>query len=140
MEFLRLGQPDETFTVKDSELPGVERGASGVSYTLRPLSTARYFEMVDGLSEKKWDRRLNRMEKIAPTPEVIHAAAFEYVLMDWSGVHDFHGQPLPCSDGNKRLLDAVRQRGIVEVASANRVSSAPDDSFRPSPRATDVVD
>lgn len=142
MEFLQLGRASDTFTVTDAELPGVERGATGVTYTLRPLSTARYFEIVDQLSEKKWDRRLNRLEKTPPAQEVVHAAVLDWVLVDWTGVHDFQGQPLPCDPETKRLIDAVRSRAIVEVAGANRVESVAQDSadsFRPPPGSPDVV-
>lgn len=128
---VKLQDPDELITVKDSQLPGVTDGDPDTSYTLRPISVEDHRRLQKEYTKDVINRRTHQREPQIDF-EALNDAVLDFVLRDWVGILD-KGQPAPCTLAHKLRLDGVRRVALSAVAGMNQVERAPEvraQSFR----------
>src|SRR5688572_20337575 len=95
----QLHDESTAFPVKESDLPDVLNPDPEVTYSVRPLSTAKFREL-----QKKNTRMVPNKQTRQMDPE-LNAEHFaddliDHVIEGWSGIVD-KGQPAECSRANK---------------------------------------
>lgn len=128
---LQLIDADDRIVVKDSDLPGITDGDPDTTYTLRPISVDDYRTMRKAHTRKVVNKRTHQNDEEIDY-EALNDAAFAFALVGWSGIL-FRGEPVPCIDDRKKLLDGARRKAIVDLAGMNQIARAPEvraESFR----------
>jgi hypothetical protein len=123
---------DEPFVLKETDIPEVINADPEVSYTVRPLSTAKFRELQKKNTKPVVNKATRSMESDV-NGEGLTDDLIDYVIVDWTGIVS-KGQPAECSRANKLRLDGQVKSGLIGVAGLNRIQAAPADterSFRP---------
>lgn len=121
---------DSTRPVKDSELP-IPDGDPNTTYFIRSITKHKYREVFKKHTKRVPDKQSRAMVDQTNSTAVADEL-FNYALADWSGV-TLHGEPVPCNDETRAMLDSVRTAAILDVAGIGAVQGAPEqkkESFR----------
>lgn len=128
----QLHDDSSTFEVKETDIPDVTQADADTSYTVRPLTTAKFRELQKKNTKLVVNKATKSMEQEIDG-EKLADDLIDWVVAGWSGILD-KGQPAECSRENKLRLDGQVKQGLIGVAGLNRIEAAPavrDDSFRP---------
>lgn len=126
-----LLRSDDRIDVKDSEL-GLPDGDPETVYILRPLLTEVHREIVKRHTVYVLNKVTHQKDAVTDTDAVVDEI-YDYVLVDWRGVVDVAGQPVPCDSASKRGLGTVIRTALLERAGLNQIKSVAEqqeDSFR----------
>jgi hypothetical protein len=89
--------PGVFFSFKDDE--------EGGGVTLRLSTAAVIEEITKKCSKKRVEfKRGQRFEVIDEDIDKKDSMLWDYVIMDWKGICDEKGDPIPCNSDNKKLL------------------------------------
>jgi hypothetical protein len=128
----QLHDEGSTFEVKETDLPDIQQADPEVSYTVRPLTTAKFREL-----QKKNTRQVVNKATRSMVDELngegLADDLIDWVLANWAGILS-KGQPAECTRDNKLKLDGQVKQALIGVAGLNRIEEAPtkqDESFRP---------
>jgi hypothetical protein len=128
----QLHDENATFEVKEADIPDVVNPDPDVTYTVRPLSTAKFREFQKRNTKMVPNKATRGMEQEV-NGEVLSDDLIDFVLVSWSGIN-YRNEPAECNRANKLLLDGQVKQGLIGVAGLNRIAAAPaakEDSFRP---------
>ena len=126
-----LLQTDDRIEVRDSEL-GLQDGDPETVYILRPLLTETHREIVRKRTTYVLNKVTHQRDAVIDTDAVVDDI-YDYVLLDWRGVVDAAGTPVPCDSATKRGLGTVIRTALLERAGLNQIKSLAEqqaDSFR----------
>lgn len=117
MSFLRIIQPDETFPYTPTFQDG---SASDTRLTLRVLSEAQTRTLRKKHTKTEWQngQRVQNLDGPAMADDMIDAA-----IVDWTGVVDTQGKPLPCERTFKLLLPERVQVEIVRLCAGKEAGA-----------------
>lgn len=121
---------------------------SDVAYLVRECQEAEQRELRADLVQMMFDRKSHqKVERPLTNEEQTEFAQriFCRVLVDWRGIVDAQGQPIPCDDTAKRALwraDKPRVLALFRIVNTLQVADAErrgKDSFRPTGAVGAVV-
>lgn len=126
---LKLYSPTERIVVSDADL--VEDGDPGTTYTVQLVARDMYQKVSAKHAMKYGGRRGMKLDEQMQFLSAVSDELLLYALVDWSGVL-FEGQPAPCDDTHKRLLDGARVQALLAKAGVNQTAGeeASAASFR----------
>jgi hypothetical protein len=104
-----LKNPEQTFTVRESDVPGVDNGDPDVTYTLRLVTRTAAKAIGQRRTEKKLDPQSRRFVDVVNT-EDIDLDLIDYAIVDWAGIVS-DGIVVPCDAESKRAF-AEQNLGI----------------------------
>lgn len=122
---------EDRIEVRDSDL-GLQDGDPETVYILRPLLTEVHRTLVKQHTTYVLNKVTHQRDAVTDTDAVVDAI-YDYVLVDWRGVVDAAGQPVPCDGTTKRGLGTVIRAALLERAGLNQIKSVTEqqeDSFR----------
>lgn len=125
---VQLLNDDDTFVVTDADL--IEDGDPKTVYTLRHLTTQKHRAFM-----KRHTRGTRRTGEEKVNGDALTDDILKWVLVNWTGVVD-RGQPVPCTDDYKLMLDSARKGLIIMKAGLSEIVAAEDargETFRPTP-------
>lgn len=125
---LTLTQAGHITTRTDADL--VPGGDKDTSYQIRHITIEKFRELTTAHTDQIPNRRTQQREERIDLMG-LNDAQLDFALLDWTGVLDSHGAPLPCTRENKMLLDAGRRQAICGYATANDIApEVREESFR----------
>lgn len=127
---VQLLDDSATREVKDSELP-IPDGDPNTIYVIRSITKGKYREVIRRHTRQVPDKQSRKMVDQTDYTAVSDDL-FNYALADWRGV-TLNGEPVPCTDETRAMLDSVRTSAILDVAGIGAVQEAPErkkESFR----------
>jgi hypothetical protein len=111
--------------------PFMEDGKPSVVITLRPISPAKYRQVVAEHTERQWQKKSRAMEEITDW-DAVQDALVVYTIRDWRGIIGADEHPLQCvldaklalpGDLKNELVQRAMQGDAVEQAASFRPAS-----------------